>query len=94
MQTEPLAATPGRQLTLASALAQVQHFFPGSWYAPQRWPTADGCMPYQLVWAYARMVPSLRAMRRLDGVQAILVGRGGPEAARMAEEDELEIYPQ
>lgn len=94
MQTEPLAMPEGRKVTLVTAMVQVQHFFPGSWYAPQLWRTPDGCMPYHVVWAYVRMIPSVMALQRVSQAKALLIGRGGKEAGRMLEEDHEEAFPQ
>ena len=41
MQATEWDAPEGRKLTLATAMVQVQRYFPGSWYAPCLLYTSD-----------------------------------------------------
>lgn len=94
MQATEWDAPEGRKLTLATAMVQVQRYFPGSWYAPAWWGTPDGCMTYRALWGYVQMLPAVLAMDRLSAARAVLIGQGGEQAAAMAQRDEEEAYPQ
>jgi len=67
--------------------------FPGLVYAPKRWATHDGVIPYRVLWAYARGLSVARAGARLglaEGISLAMSGEHGDHAARQALE---EAYP-
>lgn len=51
-------------------MLHVERAFPGSFYAPRRWGTADGCMPFAVCWCY------FRAMRAGLALDALTTARG------------------
>jgi hypothetical protein len=75
------------------ALLHLTAAFPGLVYAPKRWATHDGVIPYRLLWAYARALPVARAAEKLglaEGISLALAGEGGADAAQRTLE---EAYP-
>ena len=65
----------------------VHHHYPGLYYAPGRWPTRDGCIPYHLLLVYWSAMWSGYALERLHLAKAIALSRMSP-AERAPEERE------
>lgn len=62
--------------------------FPGIFYAPQWWQTADGCMPHRTLWAWLHMLRLTEARERLVLTQALLRLRAdGDQVSRAVDED-------
>lgn len=82
-------------ITVATARLQTEAFWGSAWFHnPARWGTADGYVPYRVLWAYWHAMESARALKRLDQIRAGQIVRAG-EAARGALETELsEAYPR
>lgn len=49
----------------------MEYAFPGVYYAPTRWPTADGYIPSHLFDLYAAALAPAYALDRLNSAQAI-----------------------
>lgn len=79
-------------MTLANAIAQVGHAFPGLLYAPGMWQTPDGSMPYRVLLAYVAMLPAVWAMDRVNAVRSAIIAHGGEHAQRLAAEDLDQAY--
>jgi len=60
-------------------ILHVQQRFPGTYYAPRRWRTRDGCMPYHVLLAYWHSMWSGYAMERLHLARAVALSRGNSE---------------
>ncbi len=51
---------------LETVIVQVQQRYPGLYYAPQRWQTRDGCVPYHILLAYWATMWSGLALERVN----------------------------
>lgn len=61
----------GTRVPLELAIVQCEAVYGAGWYyAPRRWPTADGFVPFRLMWVY------WRARRSADALAALATARG------------------
>lgn len=63
-------------------MLHVEQRWPGSFYAPLRWGTADGCMPFAVCWMYFRAMRAGLALDALTTARGIGLAFGDPGAAR------------
>lgn len=72
-------ATP---IALEFAIVQCERAYGASWYyAPHRWPTSDGFVPYKLVWIYWRALQANDAAHALSTARGIGLAFGDGEPA-------------
>lgn len=65
--------------------AQVERFYGASWYfAPARWGTADGYVPFHIAIDGWRTMQSLMAADRLSMLRAVSLAQPRPEQAQQA----------
>jgi hypothetical protein len=73
----------------------LQHAFGAGWYyAPGRWPTADGIVPYRIVWPTFAAMQGLKTMDALATAHGIgLAFAGEDQSRRLFERAIDEAYP-
>lgn len=74
---------------------EFQREFPGVFFAPARWPTSDGVVPWDEFVVGARVLWSLRAIDRLNTARSIGVAFSGdtPEGTRIRAAEAAEAFP-
>jgi hypothetical protein len=72
----------GDAIGLETAMLHVEHHFPSSFYCPSRWDTADGCMPYKLVWVFFAAKQGQLGLDALAVMRGIGMAFAEPDAAR------------
>lgn len=74
----------------------VERAFPGVYWNPARWPTADGYVPAQVFDLYAAALFPAAALDRLNMGQAIGLAMGADPAARESAVAAAlrEVYPE
>lgn len=74
---------------------QCEAHYGGAWYyAPGRWPTDDGFVPYRLLWIYWRAMQSTHAIDALSTARGIGLALGDGEAGAEARRRTLrDAYP-
>ncbi len=78
-------ARAGRVIPLEVAFIQCeQHFGPAWVYAPLRWGTSDGCVPFTVVWAYFAALAMGRARVSIDTARGIGLAFGSEDAGKRA----------
>lgn len=80
-------------MTLEVALVHVTAAFPGLVYAPKRWATHDGVIPYRVLWAYAKGLSVTRAAERVELAHGISLAMSGEAAQEIADRTLEEAYP-
>lgn len=73
----------------------MEERWPGAYYNPQRWATADGYMPFRVFQEYATALWPAAALERMNLASAIgLALAGKQDAERMAKQVTAEAYPE
>lgn len=77
-------------------LKRFETAWPGWYYDPRRWATADGVIPFPLFAILARAIVPAEAMERLHLARAIGLAFAGPEGEgpRLLEEALQDAYPE
>ena len=70
-------------------MLHVEQRFPTSFYAPQRWGTADGCMPFQVCAQYFRAMHAGLALDALTTARGIGLAFGDPDSPHRPHEDAI-----
>lgn len=79
--------------SLASAAMTVRAAYGDSWYYnPERWPTADGYVPFALAWLEFVGVQSLEARRRLEVADGYAMANA-KDPRRIRQQFEQVAYP-
>jgi len=60
-------------------MLHVEQRFPSSFYAPHRWDTDDGCMPFRICWAYFSALQAGLALDAITLAQGIGLAFSGEE---------------
>lgn len=83
-------------MTLSVAASQCELRYGAGWYFnPARWRTADGYVPFRLLWPAWRRLQAARAADRLDVARAVsLAHQPGEQAKRLTDAELREAYPQ
>lgn len=55
-------------------VTRFEECYPGWYYAPSRWPTNDGLIPFRLFWLLYHDCPRIEARRQLAQAHAIALG--------------------
>lgn len=77
-----------RAVALGLILAQVERALgSGFVFNPARWRTADGYVPYRVLVAAYRTLPSVAALERLQLIRAIQIAQAGPAGQRALDSD-------
>lgn len=71
----------------------MTRWYPQLVYAPRRWRTHDGVIPYRVLLAYASGLEAVKAGDRLSMAQAIGLALGGEQAGDMAQRELEAAYP-
>lgn len=82
-----------QSIPLVWAAAQLRHYAPGLYYAPQLWGTSDGCVPYRRFWAEYIVMGTHLARQRLQVGAAVTLALGGEEMASTREETRAVAFP-
>ena len=76
-------------------MLHVEQRYPNSFYAPGRWTTADGCMPFRVCWAYFSAIRSGSALDALNTARGIGLAFADKKDGRDAAADALaEAFPR
>ena len=67
-------------------MLHVEARFPAAFYAPARWGTADGCMPFKVCLCYFEFLHALTALDASGTARAIGVAFGGSDDGASAGE--------
>jgi hypothetical protein len=67
--------------------------WPGLVYAPQRWKTRDGVIPYRVFCAYLKGLSAVTAKSRLEMAGAIGLAMAGENAEHAMQSDLEEAFP-
>lgn len=81
-------------MTMAVAIAQVAHTFPGAPLHSPAYRTADGSMPFHMFVQYMALLPTALAHDRLNMQRALIMAdQMNPNAAALQDEALTEAYP-
>lgn len=61
-------------------MLHVERLFPHAYYAPTRWNTVDGYIPFQVCWAYFNFTHAIAATDALATARGIGLAFAGPDA--------------
>jgi hypothetical protein len=76
-------------------MLHVEHRFPHIFYAPGRWGTADGCMPFRLCLAYFEFMHATLALDALQTARGIGIAFGDPDGPHNAGADAIaDAFPR
>jgi hypothetical protein len=85
----------GARIPLEVAMLHVEHRFPHAFYAPGRWDTADGYIPFRLCWIYFDFLRATLALDALQTARGIGIAFADPDAPRSAGEDAIrDAFPR
>lgn len=88
MQTIPPEESGGPKVTLAVVCRIVEREYGAGWYyCPDRWPTADGYAPLDVVWRAWATLQMTRAFERLNMVRAIGITKSAERASALYDAD-------
>lgn len=91
--TAPEPETSGATLTIRHALAQCERFYGAGWaFNPARWGTADGGVPYPILWEAWHRMQAITALERLSATSAAARAQGGDAAAHAVDADVRRAY--
>lgn len=72
----------------------MERAFPGAFYAPLRWGTPDGCMPFRVCWAYFHALDMGRALEALDTARGIGLAFGGEDGRSAIDDVARTAFPR
>ncbi len=83
-----------RFLPIEVALLHCEQQLGAAWvYAPGRWGTSDGCVPFRVVWCYFHALDMRRAVTALDTAHGIGLALGGENAQRSFDAASDQAFP-
>lgn len=88
-------ARSGKQVTLGVAAAQCEVAYGASWYWNRaRWKTADGYVPFRVLWAAWRRLLAVQANERLSAARSVALAHAGDEGRGLLETEIQAAYPE
>lgn len=85
-----------RHVSLTVAATHCELHYGADWYYnPRRWPTADGYVPYRVLWSAFRRLEAWRAVLRLDVARAVSLAhvRDRAHAEQRTQEELRTAFP-